>query len=554
MQRNSYDTILDRFYHWEEATPNNVFLRQPTGSEWKEWTFDEAGGEIRKMAQYLKDQGLQKGDRVALVSKNCSYWIMADLAILMAGGVSVPLFPNQQAENISFCIDHCQAKIAFTGRIDDPSPLDEGIPAHVKTIGMEFPEGYTDTYKAQVSWQDAMKSSIPLAGKPQVDQDDMASIIYTSGTTGRPKGVVHTYRGFGFAASTGSQYFNMTSDDRFISFLPLSHVAERVMVEYNSIYCGCSISFVQSLDTFAANVKAVAPTLFFAVPRIWKKFQLGILDKMPQQKLDRLLRVPLLSQLIKYKIRSGLGLHKARLIISGAAPIAPSLIEWFDRLGVTIQEGYGQTENIAYGTLNPKDDIEVGSVGKPMPSNQIKIGDDGEILIKNDAVMSGYYLEPDKTAETMEDGYILTGDVGHLGPRGHLYITGRVKEIFKTDKGKYVAPAPIESLISQNDAVEQICVMGTGMVQPVALVVLSEAARKRDRKDISKEFSSMVQKVNQSLDHHEKIEKVLVCKEEWTVETGLMTPTLKVKRNQVEKKYRPMIDNPAVEDSVIFEN
>ena len=302
-----------------------------------------------------------------------------------------------------------------------------------------------------------------------------------------------------------------------------------------SIYSGGKVDFAESLDTFAANLSAASPTVFLGVPRIWTKFQQGVLGKLPQAKLDMLLGIPILGGLIKKKVRKGLGLNNARQVFTGAAPTPATLIEWFEKLGIYIQEAYAMTENCCYSHVTFRDNIKIGYVGAPLPYCDVKLSEEGEILIKHEALMTGYYKEPELTAETIVDGYLKTGDKGEIDNDGFLKITGRIKDLFKTSKAKYVAPAPIEMKLSVNTNLEQICVVGTNVPQPIALAVLSEEGKKKTTEEIDSSLVETLSVVNPQLDHHENVAKFVILKDDWTVENGLITPTMKVKRPALEK-------------------
>jgi long-chain acyl-CoA synthetase len=309
------------------------------------------------------------------------------------------------------------------------------------------------------------------------------------------------------------------------------------------MYSGGQVYFAESLDTFNKDLLAAQPTIFLAVPRIWTKFKGAILSKMPQKKLNIFLKIPILSGIVKKKIQTNLGLNQVRHVISGAAPIAPSLLEWYQKLGLDIQEAYGMTENAAYSHSNPKGKCKIGTVGTVMPGVDCRISDIGEILVKSKATMVGYYKQPAQTKETMtDDGYLKTGDQGEIDAEGFLKITGRVKDIFKTAKAKYVAPSPIELKLSKNPYIEQVCVVGTGMPQPMALIVLTEEGAKTERSEVAESLKATFAEVNPTLENHEKLKKAIIMKEAWTVENDLLTPSLKIKRNPLEKQFSPSYD------------
>jgi len=305
-----------------------------------------------------------------------------------------------------------------------------------------------------------------------------------------------------------------------------------------SLYIGGQVSFAESLQKFSQNLAEAKPTVFLGIHRIWTKFQQGVLVKIPQKKLDLLLRIPILSGFIKRKIKKSLGLSEASNILTGAAPTPPALIKWFDRIGIKIQEAYAMTENCCYSHVTLKNKIKIGFVGQPLPQCEVRLGEKNEIEIKHKALMTGYYKENDMTKEALTtDGFLKTGDEGYIDEEGFLKITGRIKDLFKTAKGKYVAPSPIEMKFAGNSDLEQVCVVGSGVPQPIALITLSEKGKKRKKDEINEGLKNTLQLVNTDLDAHEKVYKILILQEEWTIENHLLTPSFKIKRNEIEKKY-----------------
>ncbi len=526
-------TLLAQLYKWEKNRPDAVFMHQPFNGQWHTFTWKQFGDQVRRMASALKALGYPPKSKIGIISKNCAHWLMSDLAIMMSGHVSVPLYPNVNAETMSYVLEHSEAKALFVGKLDDWAGMKSGLPEDIYCISYPMYEetGYN-------RWEDLVSKHEPMQGDIDRDIEDTMTIIYTSGTTGKPKGVEHTFGSIGFAIANALTIIKVPENARFFSYLPLSHIAERMLVEMGSICTGSEVYFAQSLDTFADNLRTASPSIFLGVPRIWTKFQMGILAKQPQAKLDRLIRIPLLGNFVKRKIRKALGLNDAVHCFTGAAPTPRSLMEWFKKLGITIQEVYGMTENSAYSHYTRKDNIKYGSTGQPMPHVDVKISDIGEILIKSKANMVGYYKQPELTEGVFEDGYLKTGDKGKVDGQGFLSITGRVKDIFKTEKGKYVSPSPIELKLSKNSNIEQVCVVGTGLPQPIALVVLSEEAQKKDGKEIEQSLAATLKEVNPVLEKHEKLKKMVVLKEVWSVENGCLTPTLKIKRNPIEDQFQ----------------
>ncbi len=533
-------TPLEMLYHWEQKTPDKLFMRQPLAGSWKTLTWKQAAHEVRIMAAALQSYGLPPKSKVALVSKNCAHWILADLAIMMAGYESVPIYPNVNAETLNYVLKHSEAKILFVGKLDDWGFMKAGVPEGVQCISFPWYGAKQEGFRY---WEDLAKQHKPLAGYVNRPINDVMTIIYTSGTTGNPKGVVHSFYNFAWAVSTGKVVFGLEDGkDVLFSYLPLSHIAERMLIEMAAVYCNFEICFAESLDLFVANLAEAQPTIFLGVPRIWTKFQMGILAKLPQKKLDILLAIPIINNIIRKKIKTGLGLQNCRHYFSGAAPISASLVNWWAKLGVDIEEVYAMTENCAISHVNKKPDFKVGTQGKPMPGAEIKFSDAGEILVKVPCNMLGYYKEPEQTAAALVDGWLHTGDMGKTDEDGFLKITGRVKEIFKTDKGKYVAPAPIEMKISKNYLIEQICVVGSSLPQPIGLVVLSIEGRTKDRDYLKESLGKTLSIVNPELEKHERIQKLVIISEDWTIENGLLTPTMKIKRNPIESKYSPQYE------------
>lgn len=529
-------TPLEKFYQFEEEKANLTFLRQAHNSQWIHFSWKRVGNEARRMAGYIQSLKLPKQSKIAILSENCAHWIIADLAIMMSGHVSVPLYPTLQADVIKYCLEHSESQLLFVGKAPKWDEQKNVVSKKIKKIHFPFwgKEGC-------VNWDDIIKEEKPFTKNYIPKLEDLVTIIYTSGTTGMPKGVMHHYKAFAFAATSLLIEIDrlglLTDNERFLSFLPLSHIAERMLVEMGGLYAGAPISIAESIEKMPENLRDTQPTVFLAVPLIWTRMQNKILQRLPQKRLDTLLRIPYLSELIKKKIKENAGLSAAKFIISGAAPIPVALINWYEKLGIDIYEAYGMSENCAYSHGNRPGDRKVGTVGITMPGAECKITEEGEILVKSDCTMLGYYKEPEKTKEAITKDYFLrTGDMGEIDDEGYLKITGRIKELFKTDKGKYVAPAPIELELSKNPHIAQICVVGNNLKQPMALVVLEEN-KEFDKIRVEQDLHNTLNEVNAALDNHERIAKFVVMKDAWTVENNLITPTMKVKRNILEKKH-----------------
>ncbi|MEM9720044.1 MAG: AMP-binding protein [Bacteroidota bacterium] len=538
--------ILHYFYEHEANTPDKPFLKQPFGDRWETYTWREVGQMARKIATGLQSLGLPPKSHIGLVSKNCREWLIADLAIMMAGYVSVPFYPTLTAEQLRQVIDLGDVKATFVGKLEVWDGMKAGIPDGMPII--RFPQYENNSLVTEgEAWEDWLDKYEPMEGRFMPELDDLWTIVFTSGTTGIPKGVMLTYGTTAAVAELSAKSNPLKMDTKgnntFFSFLPLNHIAERALIELGCLCWGGTISFTESLDRFAKNLQDTRPTFIFAVPRIWTKLQLGVLAKMPQKKLNTYLKIPILSGMVKKKIASGLGMDNTRIRISGAAPLGEPLKEWFASIGIPISEGYGMSENCATTSILPGDVIRPGSVGKPVEGVEVKIEEGtGEICMKAPFNMIGYYKAPEKTAETIVDGWLHTGDQGKLDKDGYLYITGRVKDTFKTSKGKFIVPAPIEFQFGDNQDIEQICVLGLGLPQPIAMVVPSELGMAKSKEELEASLRGSLEQANANLPKYSKISKLIVAPEPFSVENGLLTPTLKVKRNVMNEQYRGKFD------------
>jgi len=525
---------LDVFYEREARHPRQRFLVQPIGGGQVETlTWADVGHQARCAAHWLRARELPQGSHIALISKNCAHWIIADLAIWMAGHVSVPLYPNLTADSVNQVLTHSESVLAIIGKLDDWPGMSVGVPADLPTISLPLhPPGEFD-----FSWDDLLRSS-PIQDDPRPAAEQLATIIYTSGTTGLPKGVMHSFANLGFATTRGTQLFGLNEQDRLLSYLPLCHVAERMFVELAAIYTGQTVFFAESLDTFITDLQRARPTAMFGVPRIWTKFQMGVYGKIPAKRLDFLLGLPFIGKRVGHKVLAGLGLDALRVALSGAAPVPQTLLSWYRKLGLDVLEVYGMTESCGYSHICLPGQYKQGWIGKPCPEVEVRIDESGEVQVRSQANMLGYFKEPQKTAETLtEDGFLRTGDKGEQDAEGRLRLTGRLKEIFKTSKGKYVAPAPIENRLAVHSRIEQVCVVGDGLSAPLGLCVLSNVNQEEARASLHSSLEKLLEEVNAVLDKHERLRRLVVVKDSWAVENGFLTPTLKIKRNVIEDTY-----------------
>ncbi|WIE52284.1 AMP-binding protein [Pseudomonas sp. GM17] len=529
---------LEVFYEREARHPRQRFLVQPLGGgRVEELTWADVGHQARCAAHWLRARELPPGSHVAIISKNCAHWIIADLAIWMAGHVSVPLYPNLTADSVAQVLEHSESALVFIGKLDDWPAMAPGVKPGLPTISLPIcPEGRFD-----FTWDELQQCS-PIQDDPNPAAEQLATIIYTSGTTGLPKGVMHSFGTLGFAASRGTQLFGLGPTDRLLSYLPLCHVAERMFVEMAAIYTGQTVFFAESLETFLTDLQRARPTALFGVPRIWTKFQMGVYSKVPAKRLEFLLGLPFIGKRVGHKVLAGLGLDALRVALSGAAPVPQTLLDWYQRLGLDVLEVYGMTESCGYSHIGRSGQHVPGWIGRPCPDVEVRIDEAGEVQVRSGATMLGYFKDPQKTAETVTaDGFLRTGDKGEQDAEGNLRLTGRLKEIFKTSKGKYVAPAPIENRLAVHSRIEQVCVVGDGLSAPLGLCVLSAAglqdAAGNARGGLHASLESLLDEVNGALDKHERLHRLVVVKDSWAVENGFLTPTLKIKRNVIEAAY-----------------
>jgi long-chain acyl-CoA synthetase len=528
-------TPLEQFLKWEKENPERIFLRQPANGVWKTWTWAQACKEARRIAKGFHSLGLKEGDHIAILSKNCAQWIIVDIAIMMAGCISIPIYPTLSAAAIEPILIHSEAKAIIIGKLDDFALQTNGIPANMIRISVN-----AYGIKEKHTIEELIDKNEPLNNFYSWKKDEVLTIIYTSGTTGKSKGVMHVAGTFGATLTAAIPQLELPHQPELISYLPLSHIAEKVGVEMNALFTCGTISFAESLESFSKNLAEVQPQIFFAVPRIWQKMREGILSKLSQQKLGIILLIPLVNSFFRKSLKKKMGFSRVSHFYSAAAPISIELQEWYKKIGIIIYQAYGMTEDCVYSHFCGPKAHKFGTVGKALPGVVAKIADDGEIRLKSEGNMKGYYKEPQMTAEAFDDeNYLKTGDMGEYDNDGFLKITGRVKDQFKTDKGKYISPAPIEVKLHSNTDVEHVCIVGTGVPQPMALVCLSDSGKKKTKGELIKSFTESLSSINPLLEKFEKIEKMVIMKESWTIANNMITPSLKVKRNEIEKIHLP---------------
>ncbi|MBD0371760.1 MAG: long-chain fatty acid--CoA ligase [Pyrinomonadaceae bacterium] len=569
-------------------------LNRKRDGRWEPIAAEEFVERVRRVALGLVELGIRPGDRVALISENRPEWSIVDLAILSLGAVNVPIYTTQAVEQVRFILEDSGARLLFvSGKrvFKHARPGIEGV-ATLERIVFFDEEAAEGLERAGTLGELEERGSVASEREPEafdrllaaVHMDNLATIIYTSGTTGEPKGVMLTHESFVSNVLSISGSLPIYPSDIALSVLPLSHIFERA-VFYVFCWNGVSVHYSASFDQVGEHLREVRPTIMTAVPRLFEKVyhkivKRGMTAKGWKRKVfedamrigqryaelrDKRKRVPLslkfkqtvADRLVFSKWREGVG-GRLRFFVSGGAPLSPTLSYSFLAAGIPILQGYGMTETCIVSANRPEDNV-VGSVGLVFPGMEVRIAEDGEIVVRGPNVMRGYYGKPEETAEVLKDGWFATGDVGRMDEHGHLYITDRKKDLFKLSNGKYVAPQLVESLIKQSELVNQVVVIGAGRKQPAALIVpdweaLTEALQKngtelpKTRAELSL-FSDAIKIVQREiiqltteLADHERVRRVALLSQEFTIDGGELTPTLKVKRRVVDEKYRALID------------
>ncbi|EIU7049072.1 AMP-binding protein [Vibrio parahaemolyticus] len=537
---------------WAAERPNEVYLKQIINRQFVEFTYAEVADQALKLVSALRGLGIQPGDKVALVSKNCAEWFICDLAMMLGDYVSVPIFPTAGADTIEYCVTHSESKALIGGKLDDPASTQQVIDVMPELISIALP--YDSAPQCQYQFKALIADAVPSEERPQHYDDKLMSLVYTSGTSGLPKGAMLTYGAFSWSVQQLISHIGIQANDRLFSYLPLAHITERVYIFGSSIMGGVPTAFPESLDTFIEDVKMHRPTLFISVPRLWTLFQQRIQDKLPQKKLNFLLKIPFVNSLIKKKLAEGLGLDQARVLGCGSAPVSPALLDWYHSVGLNITEAWGMTESFAYSTINyPFRADKIGTVGNAGPGIELKIADDSEIMVRGKGLFSGYYKNDIATQESFDsDGWLHTGDIGAIDKDGYLTIQGRKKDTFKTAKGKFVSPVPIEKKLFEYSRVEMMCLIGLGLPGPILLVVPHDFPH-FDKERYARTTRKVIARMNQELASHEQIKGVLMIKEPWSIENGVLTPTLKIKRHVLEQKYHELGHNWPKDELVLWE-
>ncbi|MBD2858804.1 AMP-binding protein [Spongiibacter sp. KMU-158] len=537
-------TPVEGAQHWAEQQPNAIYLSQPNKGEVRDYTWAQCLDEAKRMANYIQGMDLPQGSRIAVLSSNCAHMILADLAIWMSGHVSLPVYPSLNSETLGYILEHSESQMLFVGKLDNWASMAPGVPDNMPMVLIN---GATHTGVEAPSWDEIVANTVPTETIIPRDKDELARMIYTSGSTGQPKGVMCSFTALEAGSRVIGHLLELTPEDRMLSYLPLAHVFEAAAVEMNSLRHGFRVYFSEGLTTFATDLQRARPTVFQSVPRLWVKFQQGVLAAVPQEKLSELLADENTAKATQQNILTKLGLQDTRIAVTGSAPLAPSVMEWYRSIGLELLEGYAMSEDFAYSHLSFPNRSRIGYVGEAVPGVERRLSEQGEVQIKSPGGMMGYFKDAEKTTEAYtDDGWFRTGDLGEVDELGRLKITGRLKEIFKTSKGKYVAPVPIECKIG-HPLVESVCVSGANQAQPFVLLMPSAIAGEKlscneAKRQFESEISELLEQVNQTLDPHEALSFAVMVKDSWTIENGMLTPTMKIRRNIIEERYSETVD------------
>ena len=599
-------TIVDRFVERVRSQPDRVALRARSGDGWRSITWADYGNAVRRAGKGLIALGFSPGDKMSLLSLNRPEWHYADMACLTTRGTTAPIYVTNSPEQVRHVIADSESKIAVVenkGQLDKVLEVRSKLPLLERVVVIEGYEGGDDdlvtTWEDLIAAGDGIEDARYDEAVASVGPEDLATLVYTSGTTGEPKGVMLTHGNVWWTCTHSEQSVPVGDADnaRTVSYLPLSHIAERMISHFLHIYYGTQTWFAESIQTLQRDMQDCKPTYFFGVPRVWEKFYAAFEAKMkeadPHDRKVRLAKkaievgrhiaaaeqeavasgkrsteakIPvklraqhaLLDKLVLHKIRSAFGLQECELPVSAAAPLTPELIWFFHSIGIRIAEGYGQSEDCGPTSWNPPEAIRIGTVGPAIPGVEVRIADDGEILVRGENVMVGYYNNDTATKETIdEDGWLHSGDVGEFDENGYLKITDRKKDLIITAAGKNVAPQEIENRIKMHGVISQVVVIGDRRPFLTALVTLdpetapgwaqehgiegdlaSIAAHERTHKEIE----LAIEEVNSQFAKVERIKKFRVLERDFLQDRNEITPTLKVKRNKIGEGYGDVIN------------
>jgi len=523
-------TLTEQARHWASTQPEKIWMRDlhETGAD--EYRWGETVAEIDRAASWLEAE-FGEGQRMALLSRNRAHWIMADMAVIHSGNVTVPLFTTHATATAEYILEFTETKVLFLGQTENWEGVKTVLPADCLLVTLPGVE----CELPHKTWAELISAAPADAPDYQPHGDDIVSLVFTSGTTGLPKGVIQTHATNLVPMRRCQELFTQQDQPRFFSYLPLSHIAERQVVEFSSVNSGGEIFFNESLETLARDLPQCKPHIFFGPPRVWEQLRQSVTAKFGGA--DALKAALEADQAgVQALVVGALGFEEVDYFLTAAAPTPPALIHWWESVGVNLCEGFGQTEAMGLIATDPAD-RRVGSIGRPVGEVEVKIGENDEMLIKAEGCTPGYYNRPEKTAELWQDGWLHTGDKIEIDDDGFIFITGRVKDYFKTIQGKFVAPPPIEGLFAENAHSEQQCLLGRGYSKTVMVTVVNEPARALPREEVEAAALATVESINGQIEKHARIGAVIFSETPWTIENEILTPTMKIRREQIEKQF-----------------
>jgi len=522
---------LGKFLHkYADEQPDRLWLRERHGDAITDWSWQQCRQQVDSAASWL-EQKYGAGTNIALLSKNRPHWFMADLAIITSGNVCVPLFTTLSEKHSRYILDFAEVKMLILGETANWNVVQKVLPEGTEIVTLPG----VDCSLPHTSWDDIVSEYQGQAPDYAADYDDMVSIVFTSGTTGVPKGAIQTHRSFVAPIERLQAKVQLPEETRAFSYLPLAHIAERNVVEAYSIVFASQVTFNESLEMLGRDLHDARPHYLFGAPRVWEQLQQGVIASFgSRESYDEALAAD--HDNVASAIREKLGLQDAVYILTGAAPAPPSMLDWYWDIGIKLVEGYGQTEAMGLIGATPEENRR-GSIGMPSEFIEVKIGKNDELLVKAEGLSPGYYKRPEKTAELWQDGWLHTGDKARIDEDGFVFLRGRVKEYFKTIHGKFVSPAPIESEFAACPAVEQLCLLGRGYSKTVMICVLSERSANLPKEDVETQIVQKIRAVNEDLYAHARIGAAIITKETWTIENGVLTPTLKIRRGKIEDRF-----------------
>jgi len=526
-----YPTLIEYLDHWATQSPNDVWLREPHGENLTEWTWSQVQAEVGAIAAWQESFLGGPEINVGLLSSNRAHWFMADLGTIAAGNVTIPMFITLPRDTAEYVMSFTEMKLLFVGETENWEAVKTVLPEGIVLVTLP---GVT-LDEPHLRWEDLVAAHAGQSSSYECQPSDLVSIVFTSGTTGVPKGVMQTHASNEIPVNRFQESFATPPRGRYFSYLPLAHIAERQIVEYASLINGGVVYFNENMMTLLRDLPACRPHIMFGPPRVWEQLQQVITGYFGSQQAvnDALERDPEGSG---KHIRDMLGLDDALYLLTAAAPTPPALIEWYGQFGLDLMEGFGQTEAMGL-SANTHEHRKVGSIGQVVGNVEVRISEEGELLARATGLATGYYKDPEKTAETFREGWIYTGDKARIDEEGFIFLTGRMKDYFKTIQGKFVAPTPIENEFAKHPHTEQLCLLGRGYSKTVMVCVPSALAQQEEPEQLVAALQEHARVVNETADKHARIGAVIISTEAWSIDNGMLTPTLKIRREQIEQRF-----------------